>query len=510
MRSGGRGLGLCLAAALFACGRQEPRAGLVVALPAGPVSDAPNAYNEEITNSILSNVYETLATVDPNLSLQPALAESWHSPDDLTWVFTLRRGVRLHDGRDLQATDVAASLEHARTSPASRRRNQLGFVTSIEATDRRTVVIRTRQPTEPLPLRLSTVVVWARAKRPGDPPVGTGPYRFRSFTVGGDVELEAFQDHWQGPPPVASARFVVVPDASERVRRLRQGKVDLVLDVPAEAIPRLRSDPSLRFATRAGLRVLFLAMDYSREKSPWVRTAKNPFLDKRVREAVALAIDREGLVRGPLRGTAQRVEEIVSPEEHGGDKDKLFPRAHDPARAKALLADAGYAQGFSVTLDYIAKKYRAIDEVAKAVAHDLGAVGIKVALRPGSVSEIIGRVESRDTSFYLLGYTNATGDASLSYEYLLHTPGNGYGLDNGGGYSNPELDGLLARALATRVPEESRALFSHMARLVYDDIPVVPLYRQDDLFAYSARIAFTPRLDRRIRVADVRVAPEAR
>jgi peptide/nickel transport system substrate-binding protein len=233
-----------------------------------------------------------------------------------------------------------------------------------------------------------------------------------------------------------------------------------------------------------------------------VSTPRNPFRDVRVRRAVALAIDRDALVRGPLAGQAEVVDQIVSPQVFG-HHDGLPLLAHDPAEARRLLAEAGYADGFEVDLDLTATAGRP-HPALEPVMRDLGAVGIRVRPRASQLASLLDRVERRDTALYLMGWISTSGDAGSSAEYLLHTPGGAYGIDNGGGYSSPDVDRLLGEAARCLDSGERRLLLRRAFERVHEDVPVVPLYRATDIYAVAERLVFVPRLDREIRGAELR------
>lgn len=485
------------------CRRDPGPSRLVVAYPSGPITLLPHAStNEEFTTSIFGNVFETLVGLDENLGLRPGLAESWHNPDDLTWVFRLRRGARLHDGRLLEGRHVVESLERARSDPESTCQAELTAVAGIEAPDPDTVVIKTRFPFAPLPNRLTNVPIWAKALS-GGPPVGTGPYRIHTWTIHGDTVLEAFDQHHGGAPSLRIVEFKVVPDTLERLRLLREGKVNLIVDVPPEQIAALQAEPTLRTVARQGLRVMFLAMDCARSKSSYLSIPENPFRDARVRRAVALAIDRGALVKGPLGGHATVVDQVIAPEVFGYHAS-LPERPFDPAEARRLLREAGHGNGFDVDLDFMPGKYQAIEAIVAHVAANLAELRIRIRPRPYPPSVFLDRIERRDTAFYILGWISNSGDAELTYEYLLHTPGGGFGLENGGGYSSPPVDRFLELAAGRLRPEERRPFLRQVAETILTDAPVIPLYRQTDLYALSKDVEFTPRLDRRIRAARIR------
>ena len=478
-----------------------PAAPLVVALPIGPASLVPNAAIDGFTLSVVANVYETLVDLDAHLRIRPGLADAWQTADDLTWTFRLRRGVRLHDGRVLRAADVAASLRWARDDPASKRQAELAPVESIEAPDDDTIVLRTRRAYPGLPLRLSLVSIWG-AGADGQP-VGTGPYTVRSWTPGGDIVLDAFRGH-RAPPAIPTVTYRAIPRAADQVQALRSGQVHVLVELPVEEMRALEGVASVRTVSRDGLRILFLGMDTSREKSPYVRTADNPFRDRRVRQAVAQAVDRRALVEGPLGGLAEIVDQIASPQELGGYRTGLPSWGFEPLTTRRLLTDAGWGDGFEVVFDYMPARYRASEAVVRDIVRMLGDVGIRAVPRANTPAAFLDRLERQDTSLYLFGWASFTGDPGLSYEYLLHSRAGGLGLDNGGGYSNPEADQLIRDASARSGPEERAAVLRRLAEVIHEDAAVVPLYRQADLYALAAGLEFEPRLDARVRAGEIR------
>jgi peptide/nickel transport system substrate-binding protein len=489
----------------LACTAEKKAPSLVVAFPSSPSTRFPNVASDEATLSVLNNVYETLVEVDPNLALRPGLAESWYAPDDSTWVFRLRADIRCHDGRTLRAGDVAKSLEHARADPASVERGQLADIREIETPDQRTVVLHTDRPSETLPAQLGNVLIWAPAPRAGDPGVGTGPYRVRSWTPGGDILLEAFPGHRGFPPSIPVVAFEAPLDPEEGARRLLRGQVHIVVDPSTEQLAALRGRPGFKAISRRGLRVLFLGMDDARQRTPYTDSSANPFRDRRVRQALALAIDRRKLADEVLHGFAEVVDQIASPDELGAFKDSVFVRPYDPAAARRLLSAAGYAHGFSVSFDFA--KSPAIEPVAQALAKDLLQIGVRLILRPELEAQVIGRVERQDTSFYLLAWRSHTGDGRAAYESLLHSSVGGRGRVNGGGYSDGEMDLLIEKSYGPMTPNERRLVLARLANKVAVDVPIIPLLRTDDSYLLAGDLEFVPRLDRNIRVDEIRWKP---
>jgi peptide/nickel transport system substrate-binding protein len=225
-----------------------------------------------------------------------------------------------------------------------------------------------------------------------------------------------------------------------------------------------------------------------------------------VRQAVARAVDRQALVAGPLGGHAELIEELVAPPVFGYD-GKIPPTPYDAAAARRLLAEAGYANGFAVDLEYMPRKYRAMDAVARALTAQLGRVGIRLRPRPFEASDLLPRVERREPTFYLWGWISTGGDAGVTYDYLVRSPGQGYGVDNGGGYANPEVDRLLEQAAQLLRSDDRRAALQAVARRLHADRPVLPLYLQTDLYAMARDLDFRPRADRRVRGIELRWKP---
>jgi peptide/nickel transport system substrate-binding protein len=481
---------VALALALSACQRRATvtAQSLVVLVPAAPIGVLPNTVNEDFTLSVLSNVYEALVDLDPKLQLRPGLAESWYTTDETTWVFRLRKGVTLQDGRPLKATDVVASLEHARNNPASRRCVQLSAVRDVSARDDTTVVIRTAQAFNALPLRLANVYIWASS--PGGAPVGTGPYRL--VAAGPDESvLAAFEGYRQGPPPIARIVFRVVPDVSDRVRLLESGTAHFMIDVPSREMERLNERMNTRRV--GGLRVFLLGLSCK-------PGSDNPFRDVRARKAVALAIDRQALI-ARLGGNAQVVDEIASPEELGGHHVTFAAHPYDPAQARRLLKEAGHPGGFEVDLDY-SVKHRFMERMLQELERQLAQVGITVRPIAHPAPDYNTLIEHESSRMYLLSWVSDTGDGRVSYDYLLHSRSELFGVDNASGYSSKEMDDLIEAASRQTTPEGLDAVFERLARKVFEDVPLIPLLRQEDLYAFAPNLVYTPRLDRRLRFRD--------
>lgn len=432
--------------------------------------------------NILVNVYEPLVERGPNLSLRPAVAESWYSPDPRTWVFKLRRGVRRHDGRLLTAADVVASFE--RYLGDAWAAGLLAPVSGVRAGGEGEVVFTTREPADTLAARLTLLPIAGLPESGG----GTGPYRYRSWSKDGPVVLEAFPEYHGGRPSIPVVEFRIVPDARERAERLLSGEVQLVEDVLPVDMPALRAARGVRTIAMPGFLTFFLVMDTARERTPFVDQPKNPFRDPRVREALDRAVDRKALAAGPLLGYGEPTTQLAAPGQVGFS-DALEIPLPDPAVARRLLREAGYPAGFAVPLDYTAG---ILDEVVEVVARQLGAAGVRVRPRAADVGEFLSRVESRDTSFYFMRWIQPSQEIHETYTWLLHSPRESFGTMNGGGYSNARLDRLLEISAHERRETERASLLREATALIHAERPILPLFRQHDLYAFSKDLDFRP------------------
>jgi peptide/nickel transport system substrate-binding protein len=271
------------------------------------------------------------------------------------------------------------------------------------------------------------------------------------------------------------------------------GTAQLMIDVPADQLERLRERMNVRAV--GGLRVFLLGLSCKPDST-------NPVADLRVRRAATLAIDRRALT-AQSGGYAQIVDEIASPEELGGRHVSVGPRLYDPVKARNLLREAGHPAGFDVDLD-LSAKYLNMSPLIDELGKELSAVGIRVRPQMLPTEDYFKHIEQADMRMFLLGWVSDTGDGRVSYEYLLHTRTGLFGLDNATAYSSLEMDHLIELASQTTSSDQLDAVFEKLERKVFEDIPLIPLCRQEDLYAFAPDLVYTPRLDRRLRVGDAR------
>ena len=454
-----------------------------------PISLDPHGQNELLTFSILGNVFDALTDLDREIRLSPALAESWESPDDLTWRFRLRSGARFHDGRPVEAEDVVASLGRARHVPGSGIASYVVEVAAARALDPRTVEVTTSRPFAGLLNKLAYVSIVPRdALPPPSRPVGTGPYRIASYEKGRRLRL----DPVPGPGETAARaplEFIPVRDPAERTERLLRGDLDLAQDLSPALVRKVEAAEGYRAAVTTSPVVEYLH---------FLRTDPR-FADARVREAFDLALDRAALARTAFLGHAQPASQVVGPGVFGYDPS-IPVRQRDVPRARKLLALSGYPAGLDVTLEY--REGRDGAELAR----QLGEAGIRVTPVSEPWPRLFARLSARSVPFYYGGVVAPSADASDILDSFVHSPdpARGYGSTNHSGYRNEAVDRLVERIAQTRSLSERQALLQAGLRLLVEDRWLLPLVIPYDLYGVSTDLDWEPRIDRRLLGVEMR------
>ena len=481
----------------------------------------PHSQNENLTNNINQPIYEFLIVRDKNLGLQPALAESWTQINPTTWRFKLRPGVKFHDGTPFTADDVVFSFERARADSSQLRvyANASGIPKKI---DDFTVEFTTSGP-NPVELEhINTINImskaWCEKNRATKPQNysakedmitahqanGTGPYMLKSREP--DVKTVLIKNpNWWG---IKEGRFEgnadeviytpIVSDAT-RVAALISGEVDLVNDPPPQDVPRLAHTPDIKVLEGTENRVVFIGMDQARDELLYSSVkGKNPFKDKRVRQALYQAIDIDAIQKSTMRGLSQPTGAMLpSPLQTTPELEKRLP--FDRAAAKKLLADAGYPNGFEVTLDCPNNRYVNDEKICQALAAMWSQVGVATQVNAMPRAKFFPKLEQLDTSLYMLGWGGATTDAIFILQPVLSSHnGKGDGDYNYGRYTNAKLDELTAK-IKTDMNASERLDEIHQALLAQNaEINNLPLHRQVIPWATRSNVTAVHRADNNV------------
>lgn len=490
----------------------------------------PHGLNETFTYGFLGNIYEGLTRRGPDLAIEPALAESWEMLEPTRWRFELRQGVTFHDGSKFDADDVLFSAERAR-HPASGFGARLAGVAEIIKVDDYTVDFVTEAPNPILPYEWDTWFImdsdWAAthgAEAPTDVAQqagsyahthanGTGPFMIESRAP--DIKTEAVVNpNWWDTPSHNLERVVFQPIANDstRVAALLSGEMDLVYPVPIQDIKRVDANPATGVMSGPELRTIFLGMDQARDALLGSDIEdRNPFQDQRVRQAVYQAIDIEAIQKKIMRGLSEPTAAMVAPDINGFPAD-LERYDYDPDAARQLLADAGYADGFSVTLDCPNDRYVNDEAICQAVVSMLAKIGIKTDLLAQTKSLFFAKVLGQggyQTSFYLLGWTPNTFDSYNVFYNLVHSrnPETGAGTFNLGGYANTDIDALTAKILTETDQQQRNALIDEAWVILHDDVGYVPLHQQALAWGVRDGVEVTQRADNQFFWQWVTVSP---
>lgn len=463
----------------------------------------PHYANLNENTSLLSHIYERLVYQDEHLDLRPELAVSWRAVSDTQWEFKLRDNVRFHDGSPFTADDVVYTIERIRNvlkPPSGGFRSYLTGIKSVSARDPLTVVIDTDGNLPNLPLSLSSIFVMHRPAQGFQTteelntgrPVGTGPYMFESWSSGETLRLSRNDGYWGGRPAWSAVTFRVIESPAARVAALTTGDVDVADAIPARDVVSLKNR-GVRIASIGAARVNFLQFDVGRDTLPGV-TGKsgepipNPFKDPSVRRALAMAIDRGILVEKILSGYGTAAAQVF-PAGLPGTSATLKPEAPNYDDAKALLAKAGFPNGFNVVLAGPAGRYPGDAESLQAIAQSWARIGVSVRPVASPFSVFNTQRAAGDYALWYGGSSGETVDVILDALLASPNPGRGTGALNFGHYRNETFDAMLAEAESMQDgPERNKALAA-ATEFVMADQPIIPLYHFHHIVGYGPRIA---------------------
>ena len=485
-------------------------AELRIGVSADITSLDPHHTNIAPNNNALWHMFEALTHVDADARLTPGLAESWRAVDGTTWEFKLRRGVKFHDGADFSADDVLAAIERARRMEASGGQFA-GFVKAIKeskAVDPHTLRFTTEKPYAMLPYDLNSLFIISRKAaaaatedfNTGKAAIGTGPFKLASFKRGDRVEFTRNDAYWGAKPAWDKATLRILPTDPARIAALVAGDVDMIDSIPTADAVRLKSNSNFRLAQKVSWRTLFFHLDQARDHPPGVTAkdgkplATNPFKDIRVRQAISKALNRQAIADRVMEGYALPASNIVSPPVFGHVK-ALTPDAFDAEGAKKLLAEAGFKDGFALTVAAPNNRYVNDDQIAQAVAQMLARIGIQTKVETHPAATYFTKARNGDFAFALLGWGSFSGDLAL--RTLLATPdaAKGYGGWNWGKHSLPRVDQLLDQGFATTDDKKREASAIEAATLALKNYGVIPLHHQIASWAMKSNLDYAARTD---------------
>ena len=518
-------LAAALAAAIAFAAGPVAAAELSIGLGADVTSIDPPFHNLTPNSNVAGHIFETLVAMDPRSRIKPGLAESWRVVDELTWEFKLRKGVKFHDGSDLTAADVVFSIERTGLIPNSPGPFTIytGAITEKIIVDPLTVRFKTARPYPLMANDLSAIfIVSSKAAKgastedfnSGKAAIGTGPFKFVRWSRGDRIELARNDSYWGAKPAWDKVTLRLITSDPTRVAALLAGDVRSIEYVPTADLARLSKSADLSVYRAVSHRLIFLHLDTNRDKSPFVTDKagkpldKNPLKDLRVRRAISKAINRQAIVERVMEGAAVATGQLM-PEGMFGYTPALKPEGFDIEGARKLLAEAGYPDGFGLTLHGPNDRYVNDDQICQALAQMLARVGIATRVETLPSSVYFSRANKLEFSLMLVGWAPDTAEASspLKAQLATFSKEKGMGTTNRGRYSNPKLDVVLEQALATVDDTARERLLQQATEIGIGDLGIIPLHHQINLWAARKGIAYTPRTDERTFAHEFKPAP---
>jgi peptide/nickel transport system substrate-binding protein len=484
----------------------------------------PHFYNATGNNSATQHVFEPLVSLDASLKLVPALAVSWQAIADDLWEFKLRANVKWHDGKPFTADDVAFTLSRVGNVPNSPG----GFggyirgITKVEVVDDLTVRIHADRKLPMLPTDLASVSIVSRHGgsaattddyNNGSAAIGTGPYKLKKFQFGEGLVLVRNASWWGPKQPWDEIVYRFIPNPAARTAAILSGDVDIIDQVPAPDLARLRANPQLSIAEASGTQMIHLTMNMSITSSLVNATGpdgsplkSNPFLDRRLRQALSFAIDRSALVKNVMDGTAVATGQWVPAGLMGYASDIPVPK-FDRREARRLLTEAGFPNGFRLTLSTPNDRYPNDSRVSQAVAQMWTRVGVQTEVDAIPFAVLSGKAVRQELAVWLLGWGNGNPSSPMVNLFSTADKGKGLGGYNNGRYSSPDFDALVSKTLSTMDAADRERLFVASSKFASEDVAFIPLFFINNYWATKRSIVLEARPDTYTMLTGARPAP---
>jgi peptide/nickel transport system substrate-binding protein len=485
-----------------------PEGKVVIAQGVDPTTLDTQNQQETPASVVASHLFDTLVERDQNLKIVPALAaELPKLVAPTTWEVKLRRGVKFHNGEEFNAESVKFSLERVKTG--LRASSNFRPIEKVDIVDAYTVRVQTSKPWPIFPTIMTSrqaSMYPPKAYAGKDSafisknPIGTGPYKLVRWSKDEEIVLDANDQYWRGAPKIKTVVFRPIPDDAVRVAALQNGEVDVAVNIPPHLANIINNHPKIFLSTAPSIRTLqlmFVTHEYDAQHKP-VGPYKGVTADKRVRQAIASALDVDEIIKGVLDGKAMRTATLLTPLHFGYDP-ALKPIKQDLGKVKQLLTEAGFPGGLDLTLNSPQGRYVRDKEVAEAVTGQLTKAGIKTQLKTFEFVNYLNTLVyvHKPGPVWLIGWGTATVDAETVYGPLFRSG------SNLGNYHNADFDGMVDLA-QTQMDEKQRlATYHRINKLWIDDMPAVPLYQQLDLYGANKRLNWKARSDELIKAYDM-------
>jgi peptide/nickel transport system substrate-binding protein len=486
----------------------------------------PHYHQLSPNNAVADMIFDKLVNTDAAARNIPGLAESWRAVGPTTWEFKLRPNVTFHNGNAFTAEDVVFTIQrlpNVPNSPSSFAAYARPIV-RMEVVDPLTIRFHTAEPYPLMPLDMTNVRILDSETHAtaatedfnaGRAAIGTGPWRVVSHRSGDRIEFARYDGYWGDKPGFERVNYRMVTNDATRTASLLAGDLDFIDQVPTSDLARLRRDQNMNLSETVGLRLVFLGLDHLRaanENSPFITgndgrpLGRNPLQDVRVRRALSIAIDRKAIAERVMEGAATPSGQFLPPGTFSHVADVTAPE-YDPDGARRLLAEAGYPDGFRITLNSPNDRYINDSRIAQAVGQMWTRIGVRTAVEAQTWATFVGRAGRAEYSAHLIGWgSNPDGSHPLRNILATVTRERGWGSSNRGRFSNAEVDGILTQALVELDEEKREQMLIRAQRIAAEQVAVIPLHIQTNIWAMRRTLTHSPRVDELTRAQDVRPA----
>ena len=503
---------LVLAVALLAgapAGAQELR----IAVAADVTSIDPHFFNLFPNNNVAEHIFSKLVEMDADSHMIPGLATSWKTIDPTTWEYKLRKGAKFSDGTEVTAEDVKFTLERVPNVPNSPGpfTPYTKLITSVDIPDPYTLRLKYAAPYPLSPNDMSTIYIVSKKAaagastedfNSGKAAIGSGRYKLVRYVNGDRIDLVRNDGYYGEKPYWQKVTFRIIKNEAARVAALLSGDVDAIEQPPTADLVKIKADPKFTVTSKISHRVIYFNFDHLQRSSPFITGKdgkpldKNPLVDLRVRRAISKAINRPAIAERVMEGQAIPSGQLVS-DRLFGFVPGLKADAYDPEGAKKLLKEAGYPDGFNLTIHGPAGRYVNDEKIVQAVAQMLTRVGINCKVETAPMGPYSARASKQEFSFHMVGWGASTGEASSPLRSLLATfdPKKGMGAVNWGRYSNPKVDYLIDQALQQVDDENRKIMLQRATTMAMEDLGIMPIHFQFTIWATRKGVSYTPRTD---------------
>lgn len=483
----------------------NPSTRVIVAQGADATTLDPHMHRETTTSNVLSHIYDTLIMRGSDMSLQPLLAESWTYINDTTLEIHLKKGIRFHNGEELTAETVKYNFDRVTGKLPGARLTKVSYryvnVKDSEVVDKYALRVHLFHPDSLFLGQLSELPIVPKeyTEKHGfeildTRPVGTGPYKLKKWEHESQIVLTRNPDYFRGSAAIEEVVFRVLPDPMTRVAELMTGGVDIIVNLPPDSIPQVEMQSNLAVKTVPSARVAYV----------WFNMLETPqFADVRVRRALNYAVDVEAIIKYVYGGHGMRISTMAPPYFTGYDpKDPVY--SYDPEKARALLREAGYGDGFTVTM--LTTRGRFLNDIllAQTIASYLEEVGVHVNINAVEFGVFAKQTQERRIPEMMLA---ALGTSSFNVLDAMRTIVRS-GDQAFSWYSNPKVDVLIDKAAKTIDEEEHEWLLQEALDILYEDPPFIYLFALEDIYGVNRRVDWQPRSDERIYLYDARILPQ--